>query len=226
MTPFPATAAEGTDAPERRRRADAVRNRERVLEAAEQVFAELGTKAQLDDVAGRAGVGVGTVCRHFPTKRDLLEAVFARHYDSLLEQAQAALEVADAADAFERFFIALPAFHRRHRAFAEDMANELAEAALPVREEVMRAVTELVTRAQAAGAVRDDIGPADLSLLFSGVAHVTAVAGDLQPALQQRYVRIILDGLRPEHTSALPGKPLDFAQLRRMKDRARQRQAR
>ncbi len=182
---------------DRPRRADAVRNREKVLNAAEAAFAAAGLKAQLDDVARRAGVGVGTVCRHFPTKQALLEAVFARLYESLLVRAQAALASPDEAGAFEAFFIALAEFHGRHRAFAEQMASELAVADLPAREALMDAVTELVTRAQALGTIRNDIGPADISMLFAGVAHATAVVGDLEPALRERYVRIILDGLRP-----------------------------
>jgi AcrR family transcriptional regulator len=182
---------------DRPRRADAVRNREKVLKAAEAAFAAAGLKAQLDDVARRAGVGVGTVCRHFPTKQALLEAVFTRLYETLLARAQAALASPDEAGAFEAFFIALAEFHGRHRAFAEQMASELAVADLPAREALMDAVTELVTRAQALGTIRNDIGPADISMLFAGVAHATAVVGDLEPALRERYVRIILDGLRP-----------------------------
>jgi len=215
-----------TENPTRRPRADAVRNREKVLVAAETAFAAEGQKAHLDDIAEAAGVGVGTVCRHFPTKQDLLTAVCERLYRSLLETALAALEADDPADAFERFFVALPEFHQRHRAFAEQMANELETAAEPVRDELMQAMTELVTRAQDAGAVRADIGPADVSMLFSGVAHATAVAGDLAPKLRERYVRIILDGLRPDGASALPGRPLDFPELRRMKQRARATTAR
>ncbi len=122
MTPVTAPpAAPG----ERPRRADAVRNREKVLAAAEEAFAAAGQKAHLDDIAARAGVGVGTVCRHFPTKQDLLEAVFTRLYQSLLERAAAALASPDPAGAFEEFFVALPEFHRRHRVFAEQMADEL-----------------------------------------------------------------------------------------------------
>jgi AcrR family transcriptional regulator len=196
-----------------------VRNREKVLVAAEAAFAADGQRAHLDDIAARAGVGVGTVCRHFPTKRELLAAVCQRLYRSLLEEARAASRSADAAAGFERFFMALPEFHQRHRAFAEQMANELETAAEPVRDELMKAMTELVTRAQDAGAIRADIGPADLAMLFSGIAHATAVAGDLQPVLRERYVRIVLDGLRPDAPSALPGRPLGFAELRRMKAR-------
>jgi AcrR family transcriptional regulator len=203
-----------------------VRNYEKVLCAAEAVFATCGLKAQLDDIARRAGVGVGTVCRHFPTKQALVEAVCIRMYQSLLDRAREALRSPDPAEAFERFIEALPEFHRRQRAFAEQMANELVVAAGPVRDELLQAVTELVARAQTAGAIRSDIGPADVSMLFSGVAHATAVVGDLQPALHERYVRIILDGLRPDAATPLPGKPLDFAQLRRMKQRSLRRQGR
>jgi hypothetical protein len=67
--------------------------------------------------------------------------------------------------------------------------------------------------------VRADIGPADVAMMFSGVAHATAVAGDQGAALRERYLRIILDGLRPNDASTLPGEPLDFDGLRRLKER-------
>jgi AcrR family transcriptional regulator len=206
-----------TDGP---RRADARRNRERVLEAAEAVFGESGLKAPIEDVARRAGVGVGTVCRNFPTKQALVEAVVGAMYETLLHEAEHALADPDPAHAFERFVVGLPDFQARHRALADQMASEnmLASAASP-REQLLRAVSELVGRAQAAGAIRADIGPGDVSMLFSGVAHATAIVGDLQPVLRERYVRIILDGLRARDATALPGRPLDFAQLRRMRQK-------
>jgi AcrR family transcriptional regulator len=205
----------------RPRRADARRNRERVLAAAEEVFAESGLKGQIEDVARRAGVGVGTVCRNFPTKQALVEAVLTSMYESLLSRALDALGHPDPGEAFERFFVALPEFQARHRALGEQMAKELElpTSAQPLREELVGALAELVSRAQAAGAIRGDIGPADVSMLFAGVAHATALAGELQPVLRERYVRIILDGLRAKEASELPGRPLDFAQLRRMKQR-------
>jgi AcrR family transcriptional regulator len=196
------------------RRADARRNRERVLAAAEEVFAESGLKAPIEEVARRAGVGVGTVCRNFPTKQALVEAVVGAMYETLLSQVEEALDDPD------RFVVGLGDFQVRHRALADQMANDdvFASAASP-REKVLRAVSALVARAQAAGAIRADIGPGDVSMLFSGVAHATAIAGELQPMLRERFVRIILDGLRPEDATELPGRPLDFAQLRRMKRR-------
>jgi hypothetical protein len=82
------------------------------------------------------------------------------------------------------------------------------------------AITELVRRAQASGTVRSDIGPADVAVMLSGVAHATALADDLQPALRDRYIRIILDGLRPQGASPLPGRPLDYEGLQRLKRRS------
>jgi len=200
-------------------RSDARRNRARVLVAAEDVFSEVGLRAQIDEVARRAGVGVGTVCRHFPTKRALVEAVLEAMYESLLEDARQALLEADPGAAFHTFFVALSEFQARHRALAEHMATEidLPVSAQPVRDALRGAIGELVSRAQDAGAIRPDIGPADVALLFSGVAHATALAGDLRPVLRERYVALILDGLRPLEASSLPGQPLDFAQLQRLK---------
>jgi AcrR family transcriptional regulator len=202
------------------RRADARRNRERVLVAAEEVFAESGVKAPVEEVARRAGVGVGTVCRNFPTKQALIEAVVGAMYQSLLEEIEVVGADPDPARAFERFVIGLPEFQARHRALADQMANEnMAASNAGPKEQVLRAISDLVARAQAAGAIRADIGPGDVSMLFAGVAHATAIAGELQPVLRERFVRIILDGLRADDPTALPGRPLDFAQLKRMNQR-------
>jgi len=202
-------------------RSDARRNRQAVLAAAEAEFSRAGLKVPIDAIAKRAGVGVGTVCRHFPTKQALIEAVLTAMYESLLSDAETALEHDDAGAAFLEFFEALTAFQGRHRALAEQMATDVG---LPASEESLRgalhaAITELVVRAQAAGALRADIGPADVAMLFSGVAHATSTLGALEPTLRERYVRILLDGLRPEAASKLPGRPLDFAELRQLKRR-------
>ncbi len=217
MLPLERASLEPGDGP---RRADARRNRERVLAAAEAVFAESGVKAPVEEVARRAGVGVGTVCRNFPTKHALIEAVVGAMYESLLEEVEAASVDPDPAGAFERFVMGLPAFQARHRALADQMANEnMAASNAGPKEQVLRAISVLVARAQEAGAIRADIGPGDVSMLFAGVAHATAIAGELQPVLRERFVRIILDGLRADDPTALPGRPLDFVQLKRMNQR-------
>ncbi len=177
-------------------------------------------KAPIEEVARRAGVGVGTVCRNFPTKQALVEAVVGAMYESLLVEVEVAAADPDPGHTFEQFVIGLPEFQARHRALADQMANEnMATADAGPKEQVLHAISDLVARAQAAGAIRADIGAGDVSMLFSGVAHATAVAGELQPVLRERFVRIILDGLRADDPTALPGRPLDFTQLKRMSRR-------
>src|SRR3954467_314481 len=113
-----------TQLTDRQQRADARRNRERVLAAASDLLAESGLKAPVEEVARRAGVGVGTVCRNFPTKQALIEAVVGAMGEALGVDAGTALADPDPAHAFEKFVIALPAFQARHRALADQMANE------------------------------------------------------------------------------------------------------
>jgi AcrR family transcriptional regulator len=210
-----------TEITDRHRRADARRNRERVLAAASEMLAESGLKAPMEEIARRAGVGVGTVCRNFPTKKHMVDAVLADLYETLLQDALDGLANPDAGEAFETFVVVLSAFQARHRALAEQMANDMETPTAPpeARERLWAAISQLVARAQEVGTVRADIGPADVALLLSGVAHATAVAGALQHGLRDRYLRIILDGLRPDAATALPGGPLDFPQLQELKQR-------
>ena len=210
------------DACDRPLRADARRNRERVLEAAEVLFAEEGLKVQIEQVAQRAGVGVGTVCRNFPTKQDLVEAVLTGMCQALLDGARAALLEPDAGAAFGSFCAAMAEFQVRHRAFAEEMANglDMPSSARSVKQELHEVVDQLVARAQACGALRDDIGSGDILMLFSGIAHAASVAGEGAPVLRQRYLGILLDGLRPLQPSPLAGSPMSFEQLKAAKESA------
>jgi AcrR family transcriptional regulator len=206
-------------------RADARRNRERVLEAAEKLFAEEGLKVQIEQVAQRAGVGVGTVCRNFPTKQTLVDAVLTSRCESLLADARLSLAEPDAGTAFQRFFALMADFQARHLAFAEEMAADmdLPTSVLPVKESLHQVVAELVARAQACGAIRTDIGPGDMVMLFSGIAHAAALAGECEPTLRQRYLTIVMDGLRPADATPLPGHPVDFRAVERAKAAARSR---
>jgi AcrR family transcriptional regulator len=212
-----------TDVTAGRMRADARRNRERVLEVADDLFGEIGVKAQMDDVAERAGVGVGTVYRHFPTKAALLEAVITMRFESMLRDVQAAASDPDPGVALRRFASAMADHQARNRALAEGMASEIDLPVLlaGVKESMQQTVTELVGRAQAAGAIRADIGPSDVSMLLSGIAHVVELAGDLGATLRRRYLTIVLDGLRPADASPLPGRPHDLDEFHRLVRRHR-----
>jgi AcrR family transcriptional regulator len=203
-----------TKSSERPQRADAQRNRRRVLDAAEQLFAESGNGATIEDIAKQAGVGVGTVCRHFPTKQALLDEVLTESFRELLGDADEALASEEPAAASEQFVHRLAAHQARRRVLAQQMAAELElpPAAVELKAAMRRSITELLERAQSAGAVRTDISPADTALLFAGVAQITAVTG-ADAALRDRYVAVMLDGLRPSAATPLPGKPLQYTDL-------------
>jgi AcrR family transcriptional regulator len=199
--------------PTRPQRADARRNRERVLAAAAELFAEEGCKVQIEQVAHRAGVGVGTVCRNFPSKVDLVDAVVTQGCELLLEDARAALNEPDAGLALRRFFGRMAAFQATHRALAEEMSSYPPASAVPVKQALHDAVGDLMQKAQSAGAIRSDIGPGDVTMLLSAISQATALTGD--PKLRERYISIVLDGLQPHDASPLPGRPLHFADIQK-----------
>ncbi|GAA4639768.1 TetR/AcrR family transcriptional regulator [Actinoallomurus vinaceus] len=179
-------------------RADALRNRARILEAAEAVFAAHGTSVSTEEVARQAGVGIGTVFRHFPTKEALLEAVFVARLDRLAAEADALMGAEDPGEAFFAFFTQVVG----HAATKNAFTAALAEAGVDVRAttaetggELKRALGALLRRAQDAGAVRHDIGlPEVLALLVGASGAAERVAGDA--AVRERTLGVVLDGLR------------------------------
>jgi AcrR family transcriptional regulator len=175
-------------------------------------------------VARRAGVGVGTVCRNFPTKEVLIAALLDDMLESLLVEADAALADPDPESGLWSYVEAMADLQARSRGLAEEMSAhlDLSTEELPVKLALRRAIAEILARAQAVGAIRDDIGPADMALLFSGIAQSAVMAGDVDATQRRRYLTIVLDGLRPADPTPLPGRPLGFAEL----DRARARRRR
>jgi AcrR family transcriptional regulator len=190
-------------------RSDARRNRERVLDAARECFARDGLDAQMDDIASVAEVGVGTVYRHFPTKQALAEAIAADHFDRLAASARAALEVADAWEAFGTFLRNSAQVQAGDRALAEVMAAEpevMCDAASR-RPDLHEALAELVRRAQDAGDLRKDLVTADVPMLICGIGRAT-LAGSKGPTMScGRYLEIMLDGLRAPGSGELPDRP-------------------
>jgi AcrR family transcriptional regulator len=181
-------------------RADARRNRARVLEAAETVFAAKGTGASTEEVAREAGVGIGTVFRHFPTKEALLEAVFAARLERLAEDARALAAAEDPGAALFNLFTRMV----QESATKQALADALAAAGVDVRQQVataggqelLGALGVLLTRAQEAGAVRSDLRPADLIALLVGTSKAAEHTG-WDPETHARTLRVVLDGLRP-----------------------------
>lgn len=186
-------------APARLLRADARRNRARVLDAAEQVFADRGTGASTEEIARQAGVGVGTVFRHFPTKAALLEAVFVGRLTRLGEQAAALSASEEPGPAFFTFIALVVDQASSKNAFADALAAAGVNAqavASGVSGEFAEAMTALLSNAQRAGAVRPDIGAGELKAVLVGASRAVEQGGD-DPATRARILVVMLDGLRP-----------------------------
>jgi AcrR family transcriptional regulator len=181
--------------PDRPLRADARRNRERVLAAAREAFAELGFGVPLDEIAARAGVGPGTVYRHFPTKEALFEAVTVARVRELVALARAGAEAPDPGAALDALLgrIADEAVAKRD---LPDALGGVGEAAVAVaRSELYEALDVLLDRARAGGAVRAGIGAAELIALLKGLLQAVRESAD--PELPARLLAVVRDGLRP-----------------------------
>ncbi|NUO60480.1 MAG: TetR/AcrR family transcriptional regulator [Hamadaea sp.] len=178
-------------------RADARRNREKLLVAAEQVFAEQGVTASTEDVARAAGVGVGTVFRHFPTKEQLIEAVYHARLARLADLADQLAASADPGAAFAEFFTTTVEGAATKNALVDALARAGVTTDSPeVGQWVRRALGVLLTRAQEADAVRPDVTLPDLLGLLVGTSRAVEHLSD-DPAARVRVVRVVLDGLRP-----------------------------
>ncbi|YCK79906.1 TetR/AcrR family transcriptional regulator (plasmid) [Arthrobacter sp. D3-18] len=182
-------------------RADAVRNRTRILQAANDVFAAGGPEVRVDEIAQRAGVGMGTIYRHFPTKEALLFAIVTEGIDRLIVWIRELLEV-DPADALDHFLAGILEKGTADQSLAADLASSGIDidAELPDRHRAFHlALDDLVTQGQSAGTVRSDVDGRDLKAIIVGLqAMHQHRGGQLDAAL-----RIIRDGLRPQRRIGL-----------------------
>jgi AcrR family transcriptional regulator len=186
----------------RPQRADAQRNRARILEAAENVFAVEGIEVPVDVIAEKAGVGVGTLYRHFTTKEKLCEAVLLDRLSALTLDARALADAGDPKKAFFGFLehvVEQSAAKRDLIVAVMGAGVEFETAAAPVKDGLRDAVGVLLERAQAAGAVRPDVTPNAVLSLVSATCQATAHA-DAAPACD--LLTIVCDGLRTQ--SATP----------------------
>lgn len=192
------TAVAAARPAERPQRADARRNRRRVLEAAKECFAEVGVDAQIDDVARRAGVGVGTVYRHFPTKEALVQAIAADKFEEVAAMTAEALAKPDAWAAFREMTWSVARAKATDRALAELISEhpQVFAGCAAQRPEVMAQMHELVGRAQASGDMRPDLAAEDVPMIMCGIAGVVAHERHVPGAMWERYVSLLLDGLR------------------------------
>jgi AcrR family transcriptional regulator len=193
---------------ERPLRADARRNRERILEGAREVFAEDGVEAQMDDVAARAGVGVGTVYRHFPTKEALMGELVRQKFRFLADSAREAL----GRDG-EPFAVFADLLRRNADVCARDAAMQHAltgvgehiwAQARGEQEELNTFSAELLARAQRAGTMRPDVRATDISMLMCGVSSTMAHRG--LGFDWPRHLELVIDMLRARPDSSDPSR--------------------
>ena len=197
-------------------RADAERNRKRLLDAAMEVFAEQGLEASTAEIARRAGVGHGTVFRRFPTKDDLVAAIVVDRMGEIAEAAAALLARPPAEGRVLAFMAELASMHVRDRGLIEAVNGTRALADPTVHEAhgaLMDVVEDLVKADREAGLIRADLGAFDVMGLAKAVA--SACEPGLPGASWKRYLAVVAPGLRPA-PEKLPGRAPTRAQLDRM----------
>lgn len=191
-------------------RVDAARNRKRVLEAAAHEHARHGSALGMHDVARRAGVGVGTVYRHFPSRQALIEAIATPFFERGLALARSVLDEAPESERFAVFV----------REFACALASSGvygqcrwdAPAAEPVRTELRELIGDFVDQGKRHSALRGDFTAEDAFALLWTVAALVEAANDATPEIWQRHIAIVLDSLRDPSSRALDAAPVARAQ--------------
>jgi AcrR family transcriptional regulator len=198
--------ASGSDAPrpaDRGMRADARRNYEKLLTAAAQAFAEHGADdVSLEEIAKRAGVGIGTLYRHFPNRQALLEAVYRDQVEALRARADELVATKPPAEALATWLRDLVDFGRTKRMLTSAMLTTVkqdSEVMTSSRQMMRRAAADILTGAQQAGVVRVDADPADLMRLVHAISMTTEWAGD-DNEQADRLLALVLDGLKSQPT--------------------------
>ena len=207
---------------ERPLRRDAERNRRRILTAAADAFAEGGPGVTMDEIARRAGGGVGTVYRRFPDKDLLIEALFEQRIEELVALAEAARDDPDPFAGLVRFFETFLAVQAADRGLKDVVLGSARGAgrAARARQRIGPIVDELLARARAGGEVRPDLAASDLALIQLMLGAVIDFTHDVAPETWRRVLAIVLDGLpaRRDAPSPLPARALDQGELERAMD--------
>lgn len=200
MRPLKALAPSPSHASVRPKRADAARNRAKVLDAARDAFAEDGREADVAAIARRAGVGVGTVYRHFPTKEALIQALVERHFDRLAVtglECERTLE--DPWEAFEQMIWRCARLTAEDHGMCEVLAEQspsALEAAKREGRDLRGMADRLVEAAKASGQMRADASGEDVGTIMCGFGKVAGAQRAGGPVDWARFLRLALDGLR------------------------------
>jgi AcrR family transcriptional regulator len=198
-------------------RADAERNRRRLLDAAAACFAEQGLDVSVGEIARRAGVGHGTAFRRFPTKERLICEVVLDRIEGLVAAAAELLERDGVDDPLRAFAELMLERQVADRGLAQAVdAGVLADPAVgAAHAELLATVGRLVRRAQEAGRLRDDVSAIDVLLLTKGVVAAADPLLDVTPRVWRRYLDLVFDGLRPDAATPLSVRPPTRAELER-----------
>ena len=196
-------------------RRDAERNRQKLLDSGREVFAE-DASAPFEEIARRAGVGIGTLYRHFPTRDALVEVIYAEHIDEVLAAAEEAVDVQDAWAGLVGFLERVLELQARNLPLRGVFLRHGADAALAARRQrIQPALARLVARAREQAVVRDDFTLGDLSLALWSFAPIFEATSQVAPEVWRRHLRILLDGIRPGAATPQQVRPLAGKQLER-----------
>jgi AcrR family transcriptional regulator len=186
----------------RRLRADAARNRQRLIDAAEQVFADRGLDATLDDIARHAGVNVATAYRHFANKHELARAFLQHTLDQAAALAAEAAAAEDPWAALTQFLEQALHLMASNRGLVDVLTGAYATEWFDdqLRSLITGPIRRLITRGQQAGAVRPDVDATDFAIILPMLSSVTDLVPPGDPQLARRYLSLVLAGLRPSDT--------------------------
>lgn len=196
-------------------RRHARRNHELLVAAAREVFAERGVEASLEEIARRAGVGVGTLYRHFATREALVEAIFERRIGELVAIAQAAAAEPDGWQALVRFLDQTLELQASDRVLKDALMHYPPGAGhlVSAREEMRQLFEQVLERAREQGRLRGDFTFADLTLLFWSFTPLIDATSEVAPNARRRHLHWLLDGLRAESATPQAEPPLSDDQL-------------
>ncbi len=182
-------------------RADARRNRERLVSAARDVFAEQGSDASMEAIAKHAGVGIGTLYRHFPNRFDIVEAVYRDDVEELVRAAEQATQELEPWEAVEAFFEAFLRYTKTKQVLLSELQlgfEKNPELRSRMRERIDFAFDLVVERGKEAGVVREDVSGSDLTQLVSPICTNSSIPEEQM----RRLIKMILDGMRASSAAA------------------------
>jgi AcrR family transcriptional regulator len=208
-------------------RRDAQRNYARLVSAGREVFSEKGVEGSLEEVARRAGVGIGTLYRHFPTREALAEAVLLERIEQVVRITNDALAHEDAWLGLYRFVCEAAALQTSDRGLRDVFAAYSGGPKLTRKRKILAAAVEqLVSRAHDEGSLRTDVVASDVMSIFWAVGGISDATADIAPSHWRRHVALLFDGLATSKPTPLEQPPLTLGQVRKIRSkRARDRQA-